>query len=105
MLSIKVPKELEFGIYTYGVVYKPNLYLENNRGGEVNHRTLLIEIDPVLSKPDKDVTFFHEAFHIIDRKYNCGLSDENIDRMADGTMDFLQRNFGIEFNWVDIRGE
>lgn len=105
MLSIKVPKELEFGVHKYKVIYQPNLGLDSAVYGMVYHRKLLVEIDPALSKPDKDITLFHEIFHIIDKKYNCELSDENIDRMANGLADFMQRNFGIEFDWVDIRGE
>ena len=99
---IKVPNEIKIGVHAYGVEYNPHLWMEEELKGSANHISQKIQIEPALAKSQQDVTFLHEVLHIINDQYRLRLSDDDVDRIANGWADFLFNNLQIEFDWSDI---
>ena len=76
--------------------------MEEREQGFINHITQIIGIERELPASQRDVTLIHEVLESVNRHYNCGLSDENIDRIAHGMAEFFFDNLGIELDWRDI---
>ena len=102
-MKIKIPSSIKLGVYPYKIRFKPNLKVDEGFHGAIQRRTEEINIEPTISKPMRDVTLLHEVGHHIDLIYECGLSEENISRFANGMAEFLFNNLEIEFDWSDIK--
>ena len=104
MIEIKIPKTISGGgIHLYSVGYRTYLKTDEGGMGCINHRKEQILIDPAYPEADKNVTIWHEAIHKITREYGCRLEDDNIDRLAEGIVAILEKDFGVKFDWSDIK--
>lgn len=102
MHRIKIPKVIKLGIYPYKVTYQSNLKMDDGYAGVVNHRKLLIEIDPVQAKVHKDETLIHEVVHIIGNIHSIHLQEDDVDRIAQGMSEFLFNVLEVELDWSCI---
>lgn len=102
MVKIKLPKKIKIGTMICEIKYTPNLRNDNAWRACFNQRTAMLEIDPACGAT-QDRSFEHEVVHLIDINYECGLSEENISRLANGLDEFLKDYLGIEFDWSDIK--
>lgn len=100
-MKVKIPKEIKITTHPYKIKFTPHLTLDDGFSGTVNHRTLTIEIEPIIPQSRKLLALLHEVVHIINKVYCCGLEEENVDRLASGIAEMLD-SFGLEFDWVDI---
>ncbi len=104
MTEIKIPKTISGGgIHLYKVGYRTYLKTDEGNMGFANHRTQQIGIDPTCSKPNKNATLWHEILHKIDREYSCRIDEDNLDRLSEGITTVLEKDFGLEFDWSDIK--
>ncbi len=100
-MKIKVPKVNQIGSFMCRVKLTPYLRCDEGWRASLNQRKNLIEIDTQLSGNCRDRSYLHEIVHQIDINYECGLSEENISRIANGFCEYLN-NLGIELDWSDI---
>jgi len=105
MHQIKIPPTIKIGTHTYQVNYERNLIANENKLGSAAHLKQLILIEPEQAKSEKDATFIHEVIHIIERMYSITINDADVDRLSQGIMELLVNNFGIKFNWENIKEE
>lgn len=104
-MKVKVPKENKIGSIRCRVQITPYLKSDQSWRACLNERTNLIEIDSQLKDNVRDRSYVHEVVHQIDINYHCGLSEENIDRIAHGFCEYLFDNLSIELDWVEIENE
>ena len=105
-MKIKVPKKIKIGSLVGDVKYKPYLRGDDGWKASYNQRTNALEIDTQLrGSASGDRSFLHEVVHMIDIDKECGLSEDNISRVANGVWEFLNRNLNIEFDWSEIKEE
>jgi len=104
-MIIKVPKEIKVSSHAYQIVFKPNLKIDDGFQGTVQHRTQVIEIEPLTSLDFLLVTLLHEIIHIISTVYSLHLEEDAVDRLAEGLAQGLLESFGLELDWSDIKGE
>jgi len=98
-MKVKVPIEMECNIHIYKTQFTPNLIAVDKLTGKADHHRMLIEIDPILPNSQRAQTLCHERIHIMDRQYSLGLSEDDIDRLAEGVAEFIVKNLGIELDW------
>ena len=102
-IKILIPRQIKIATHPYEIVLKPHLRDDDKRLGSANHRIQRIEIEPDQCPSDLTVVLLHEIIHIIERAYNCDISDPDVDRIAQGMAEFLFNNLGIELDWGDIK--
>lgn len=100
-MKVKVPKELKIGVFSVKVGMKDYIRCDDGFKGTYNQRTGELYIDTQLRGEIRDSTFMHEVVHIIDHNYECGLSEENTSRIANGFVELL-RNLKMELDWSEI---
>ena len=102
-MEIKIPKTISGGgIHSYRIGYKTNLKVDEGATGFLNHRKQVIAIDPAFPELERGVTFWHEALHKVSGEYSCNLDEDDTDRLAEGIVAILVKDFGIKFDWSDI---
>jgi hypothetical protein len=97
-LKIKVPGQIKIGCYLLKIIVKPYQKLVHGNWGEANSTIQEIHIDSGLPERAKDNTLIHEIVHMISINYQCGLDEENVERMANGIQELMDC-LGIEFDW------
>ncbi len=104
-MKVKIPPEIKVGIYNYQVKYTPNLHRDAAVYGRVCTNAGVLELD--LDMPDhiKYTTFWHEVIHIVQDCYRLSLSDDDVDRLAQGLSQILLNNLGIELDFKEIKNE
>ena len=102
-MKVKVPKQIKIGAHTYSVCYKQFLGKDMGFRGTIEHRLQEIWIDPDNPESQKAETLIHEVLHLIGSVFSTGLDDSNVDRIAEGFLELLANNLGIEFDWSDIK--
>ncbi len=102
-MRIRLPNKIKIGVYQYFIKYIPHLHRDFNVYGRVCTNAGLIELD--LDMPDiiKYVSLLHELIHAISDCYSLRLSDDDTDRLAQGLAQVFFNNWGIEFDWSDIK--
>lgn len=100
-MKVKLKRNFKIGSLEATLAYKDNIKLDDGWRGYYNQRTGEMHIDP-MGGITRDRTFSHEVIHMIDLNYECGLSEENISRLANGLDEFLKNVLGIEFDWSCI---
>jgi len=101
-MIIKVPKVNQIGSMKYTVGIEDYLRCDNAWKAYFNERTNEIIIDSQVTGNMRDRSYMHEVIHQIDVNYGCGLSEEVIDRLANGFCEYLFNNLGIELDWSDV---
>jgi len=101
-MKIKVPDSILIGLHSYEVIFNPHLQIDEERVGTLNRRTQTLEIENALAQSQKEVTLWHEIIHGISGNFSLALSEKDTDNLAIGIVQFLQDNFGIEFDFSDI---
>jgi hypothetical protein len=79
------------------------MLLINSNLGEHRPSCSEIAINPDMSSSAKIQTFYHEVMHHINSQYKLGLGEDDIDRLANGWAEFMQKGLGIELDWSDIK--
>ena len=103
-MKITISPTLLMGAFEYKVKGNSNLIFDENRYGAVTHRTKVVEIDGhILGTSQALLSYLHELVHIIDYMFSCKLSDDDVDRIAEGFAEFLVRNWEIELDWSKIK--
>ena len=100
-MKVKVPKEIKIGAHTYNIMLRPNLMLDEKDDARANHRLGFIAIDPIWERTQRDECCLHEIVEVINRVWNCQLDHDNMDRLAEGFLVFLQE-LGIVLDWAEI---
>jgi hypothetical protein len=100
--TIKVPRKLKLGVKNISTYFNLNLNIDENRVGQYSVREERIDILPMQPSSELSICYWHEWLHIIDRQYGCGIGEDNIDRMAHGLAEIVEK-LGIELDWSDIK--
>ncbi len=103
-MKVKISRKIQIGAHTYLVKRQANLIVDDNRDALAHHRLGFIGVDSALKGTQRDEAFLHEINEIINRVWGCHLEHDNMDRLAEGHLVFLQQ-LGIEFDWSDISNE
>ena len=101
-MKLRVPNNVKIGLHSYKVLFNPHLQIDEEQVGSLNRRTQTLEIESALAYSQKKVTLWHEIIHGIEGNFSLALSDDATDNLAVGIVQFLQDNFGIEFDFSDI---
>lgn len=102
-MKVKIPNKIKVATHSYEIALNSHLQADEKRLGVCNHRIQRLEIEPEQCPSELAVSLLHEIIHIIERTYNCDISDPDIDRIAQGVAEFLTNNLGIEFDWGNIK--
>lgn len=100
MLSIKVVQEYQFGAHRYHLYFSEMVKLDGH-DATTNHRAQEIYIDPTLPESRKVLAFVHEVIHIIALVWKIEISESDIDRMAEGFIQFLD-SLSVRLDWSGI---
>ncbi len=102
-MKIKVPQKIKIGLCELAV--KCNQHLRDDEGyaGITNFRTSEIQVLPQLVPRRKDATLLHELIHVFEDMYHFRLSEDDNWRIAEGMLEFMVNNLGIEFDWSEIK--
>jgi len=100
-MNIKVPKKIKICAHTYDTKFILNLILDDRTDAMVHHRLGYIGVDSTRTGTMRDEAYLHEVFEIINRLWNCQLEHDNMDRLAEGFLVFLQE-LGITLDWSEI---
>ncbi len=99
---MKIPKTIQVVGTPYQIVIDPSL-IERKLAGEIDETADRIKLSPTQSDSDKLCTLIHEVLHSINHKFTCALSEEQIEGIDDGLVQFiLQLIPGSEIDWSDI---
>ena len=101
-MKARIPSKIKVGAHTYSIELDPYLIGDRNRYGEVCHRTERITIGSSEPVALRNQTLLHEVLHIGETFYRINISDDDIDRIAETILQFLD-SMGIEFDWADIK--
>lgn len=101
-MKVKVKKVIRIGAHPYRLSFSPNLKIDNDFKGAINIRKQIIQIEPSLPSTQMAYVLLHELLEGITDAYTCGLSHEDLDRVAEGLASVLLNEFGIELDWGDI---
>ena len=102
-MKVRIPKIIKIGLYPYSVELVPHLKLEEGSWGTTNFVKRTMRLDSGLSSLERNQTLLHEVFHVISLSFQCGLDEDNVERLANGIGELLFDNLGIEFVWDDIK--
>ena len=76
---MKIPKKIKIGGHTYGIKQVANSpFFENDTCAKINRETGEILISKTLIQTEKELSLFHEIFHLI----NGELSEELVESLA-----------------------
>ena len=93
-IPIKLPAKVKIGGHLYDVVFRPYLWLEENRQGSHNAHIRRIEIDPAF-KSNLAANIIHEELHAINNVYlNDRLTEDDVTALAEGIYQVFV-DFGI----------
>lgn len=101
-MKIKIPPKIKIGTHTYKIVFDRSIRTDDNRIGEVNHRTQVIKIWTEAPLSMRNESLLHELIHIAEFYFRVTIDDADIDRIAQCMCDFLFDNLDIEFDWSAI---
>ena len=101
-MKLCVSHKIKIGLHTYKVVFNPHLQADEEKAGSINYRTQIIELDPAFPQSQREVILWHEVIHGVSNNFRLAMSEECIDNLATGVVQFLQDNFDIEFDFNDI---
>lgn len=101
-VKIKLSSRIRIGATNCRIKYVPHLEVDNRERGYLLKRTGEIGIEPELSDEMKNRTLIHEVIHQIDENYVIDITENDIERMANGFYEFLQ-NLHIELDWSGIK--
>ena len=85
---MNIPRKVKIGGHTYKVVFQKETGLSNNVCGRTNRENGIIAIDSGLIQSEKEVTFFHEAIHVMNSEYK----EHEVDFLAQAFYGFLKEN-------------
>ena len=102
-MKVKIPQKIKIGLCELVVKYNRHLRDDDGCAGIANFRTGEIQIMPQLAPRRKDVTLMHEVVHIFEDVYHFRLSEDDNWRIAEGIVELLVNNLGIEFDWSSIK--
>ena len=105
MIEVEVSKTIGIGSYDYRVTFKQRMARDTKMLGTLDSDTQVMELEPDTSQQTKTMTFWHETIEGINDVFHCDLTEENIDRIAQGIVSIMRRDLGIELNWSRIGGE
>ena len=101
-MKVKVPATIKIATHSYNVSFRPHLRTDEKLDGFANHRTGELALEPEQPDSQKGVTLIHESIHIIQKIYEVGIDENDTERLAQGLMELLANNLGIELDWSDI---
>ena len=101
-MKVKVPKTLQIASFRYTLGFA-ELNDNHHLLGQCRNDKQQMVFEPNLTQQTKDQALWHEVLHAIDTCYSCKLEEEEIDRTAQGITAVLKNDFGIEFDWEDIK--
>ena len=102
-MKVKIPRKVKIGAYDYTIKFVPNLVYDHKLLGQSLSDKQEIRIEPKTTKQTNAVTLWHEIIHAINGVYSCEIDESNTDRIAQGIAAILQSDFGIEFDWSNIK--
>jgi len=101
-MKVKVPKQIKLLTHTYDVKFDSKFVEAAGTCGLTRHWYQEILLDNNQPKSEIDQIFFHEVFHIIERRFCIKIDDADIERFTEGLMEILVNNLGIELDWSEI---
>lgn len=101
-MKLKVKPSIRISPHSYKVCFTPDLIVTDEMRGQLNHYVGTLTIDTHLRLTQKEVTFWHEVLHGIDRNFSLHMTEDAIDNVAVGLTQFLQDNFDIELDFSEI---
>ncbi len=104
--EIKVPQSIKIGAHSFTVRFDPQIDADHDRG-VVHFNYGSIFINPEWKeKSTREVAFWHEILHIIDRTYNrneiTSDDEKNIWALGEGLAQVMQE-LGINLDWSEIK--
>ena len=105
-MKIKIPKEIRLLTHTYKVRSNTLETRANSAIAVSRHYHQDIIIDKKgMPRSEYEQAFFHEVLHVIERHFSMDFADNDIDRLAEGLVAILADDFGIEWDWSEIKVE
>lgn len=99
---MKIPKTIQVVGTPYQIWIVPSL-VERKLAGEIDGTSDRIKLSPSQSDSDKLCTLAHEVLHSINQKFGCGLSEQQIEGIDDGLVQFIMQLVpGADIDWSDI---
>jgi Zn-dependent peptidase ImmA (M78 family) len=100
MLVINAPAQLSVGAHTYKVLFNQVVY-DDGHDATVQHKLQEIWIAPNQPDSRKMSCLLHEYLHIVCQVQRIEMSEDDMDRIAEGMADFLTK-LNISFDWSQI---
>ena len=99
-IKIKVPSKVYYGCHTFKVFLKDESLPDDE--AQVYHLLQEIRVRDNVPLSRRNVAFIHENIHCINLHYSCDLSEETIEKLAEGLGRLLFSTLGIELDWSGI---
>jgi len=100
MPNIKVVQAWQFGAHKYNLYFSEMVRLDGH-DATTNHRAQEIYLDPTLPESRKVLALVHEIVHIVALVWKMVISEDDIDRIAEGFIQLLN-NLDIKLDWSMI---
>lgn len=97
---VKVAQEYQFGAHRYHLYFSEMVRLDGH-DATTNHREQEIYIDPSLPESRRVLALIHEVLHIIALVWKIDISNSDIDRVAEGIIQFLD-SLNVKLDWSGI---
>jgi len=102
-MKVKIPREIKIGSYKYKIRPKEDMSEEFHVYGMCSARRGMIWVDMIEDRQVKEVTLLHEFVHCIGDVERIEFEEGDIDRIAHCLVRILRDDFGIEFDWSQIK--
>lgn len=99
---MKVPQTIRVGSRTIAIKYEEGMCQNFQKIGQIRFDQSEMVIDPSMCDESKYQTLFHEIIHAVSDAYSCDISEDNVDRLAEGLVAVLKYDFGIELDWSKV---
>lgn len=100
-MALKVPRFIKMGSHDYEVVFD-TVQGDREFRGTFADKKHQIFLNPDQHPQQTRVTFWHELIHLICCLGDIGIPDSDVNRLAEGTVEYLIRNHNIDFDFSEI---
>lgn len=101
MIKVEVPRSVKIGMHRYRIRLEQTGDLEDEaRYGDINHRTLVIQVNSYRHDSQRAEALLHEFVHAVDNAFlNNALVEKEVHILAQGLSQMLFDGLGIELDW------
>jgi len=100
-MILRIPRFFKIGSHTYETVFD-TVQGDREFRGTFADKKHQIFLNPDQHPQQTRVTFWHELIHLICCYGDIGMPDQDVNRIAEGTVEFLVRNLDIDFDFSEV---